>query len=511
MKRFKKLSLVLVLILIASIFTGCSKEEKGLLDAFMKNQEILSFESDMNLEFDLSASGLLEEEQVIFDDVAKVVNDLSLHMKQKTLSNEEQTKARAQMDLDVKLDGTNFESYIWVDADFDDENPVFKEIFKLPSLLRAMMPSPANTKEYIVLDLEEMNQAYEDMGTPVDYSEIMDLAMKYQEKFVEAFERYSKNYDSDISVVTKLDDKVIDGESVDIYQVKFDNDSFKEFLKYTTISILQDKEMALLFQEYMAEIINLSGEPMTEEDIDFTSDIPQLIKDAKEFFETLENLEILGEEGIVINYGVNKDGFIVSEEGEMDLLIDTKSIMELSSDELEEGIEKTSTPIFNIKISYDNKMENINNDIEIVLPELTEENSIDFETLVESMMPEIPEMDEEMSTIIIVDDEFLDLANKPLFIDDRLFVSSRDIATALDADLDWNQSEKEITMSKDDTTLIFHIASDMAIKNGIEEELDSEVIVKDGTGFVPLRFTSENLGFDVEWDPASRMVFIYKR
>lgn len=510
MKKVKKISLLLVFMLIASIFTGCSKGEKGLLDAFMKNQEILSLESTMDLKFNLSATGLLEEEQAIFDDVAKVVNDLSLHMNQKSVSNEKQTKAKGQIDLDVELEGTSFDSYIWVDVDFDGDKPDFKEIFKLPSLLRAMMPSPANSKEYIVLDFESMDEVYGGMGTPVNYSEIMDVAMKYQDKFIEAFERYSKKYDSNISVVTKLDDKVIDGELADVYQIKFDNDSFKEFLKYTTISILQDKELAPLFEEYMSEIIKLSGEPMPE-NIDFTSDIPKLIKNVKEFFDTIEKLDILGKEGIVINYGVNKDGFIVSEEGKMDFLIDTKSIMELSSDQSKEGIEQMSSPVFNFVISYDNKIKNINNDIEINLPELTEENSIDLKTLMEGMIPEIPEIGEDMSALIIVDDEFLDLENEPLFIDDKLFVSTRDIASALDADFDWNQSEKQITITKDDNKLVFNIDSDTAILNGNEEVLDSEVVVKDGIGFVPLRFTFEKLGFDVEWDPASRMVFIHKK
>lgn len=514
MKKFSKLSFLLVLTLLASLFTGCTMDEKSLADAFLKNQEILSLESITNLDFKLTSEGLSEDEQIIFDGIADVVNDLSIEMQQRSVANEDQTSAKAYGLAKVNLGEESHDTSIWVDLDMSGDELILKEIFKLPTILKDMMPEEIGAKKYMVLDFNDMMKELEDLGQDVeatmDMNEVMAVAMKYQEKFVEAINNYIRDYDSKLSLVKRMEDKSINGEMAKIYQVKFDDASFKEFLKYNMINVLQDKEMLSLFTDYMAEVFAISGEEMPEE-FNFQKDIPQAIEKIKEMFETIDKVSILGKDGIVINYGINEDGYIISEEGKYDFLIDVKSIMEIASEELEgQSLETMSTPVFNLVLSSDMKVSKINKDMIIYIPKTTSQNSISYMEAIEKMLENMmPEMDMEPQTFIFVGEDFLELSSNPLLRNNIMFVPSRDIGDALGAQVEWNEKTKEITVTKDGSVLVFELDSNEVIKNGEKILLQAEIKVIDGVGFVPLRFISESLGYEVEWDPAG-FIDIYK-
>lgn len=522
MKKHKKIYLVLMVLIIASLFTGCNKEEKDLMNALIKSQEILKLESTSNMEFNLNVKGLDDETQVIFDEFVNQINDMKLSISQKSITNEDQTVSKAQIDANVQLTDMSFDSSIWVDMDMSGDKLVLKEIFKLPSMLMGMIPG-ATEKEYIVLDFDTMNESIanmeEDMPEPMDFDETMAIAMKYQDKFRDAFVDYMKNYDSDLSVVTKLDDKTVDGEKIKYYQVEFDNDSFKEFLKYTTIAMLKDENIFPLFEEYMTELMSMSGEEMPEE-LSITENMAEMVKKTTEFFKKLEDLTILGEDGILITYGINEDGYFVSEKGKIDFKIDTKQFKKLINDSIEENessdsalmadnefLKEIPTPIFELSISYDTKINSINQDIKITMPNITEKNSIDYMELIETMVSEIPQ---DMELMVFVEDELVEFINEPILVDRRYLVSSRDIASVFDASIDWNEATKEITIVKDENKLIFNINNNQLVVNGAPQTLNTSVVVIDGLSFIPLRTVSENLGYSIDWDGELKMISIYK-
>lgn len=521
MKRYKKLSLLLVVLLMASLFTGCNKEEKDLMDAFIKSQEMLSLESTSNMEFNLSAEGLDEETQLIFDGFINQINDMKLSINQKSVSNEDQTIAKAQIDANVQLPDMSFDSSIWVDMDMSGDELVLKEIFKLPSMLMGFIPAAAE-KEYIVLDFETMTDAIsemeEDSPEQVDLDETMAIAMKYQEKFMDAFVDYIKNYDSDLDLVTKLDDKTVDGEKIKYYQIEFDNDSFKEFLKYTTLSMLQDENILPLFEDYMKEIFNSTGEEMPE-GFSITENIGEMVQKTRDFFDKLEELTLLGEDGIVITYGINEDGYFVSEEGEMNFLIDTGQVMGLVESSMEEEtsdeaimeenefLKDMPTPIFQLSISYDTEITSINEDLEIEMPLTTEENSLDYMELLESM---IPDMGADMELLVIVEDQLVQFANQPILVDGSYLVSSRDMAGAFDANITWNEDTKEITIAKDENQLVFNANNQQLFVDGELQNLNTSIVIIDGVSYIPVRAVAENLGYSVDWDGEYQMITIYK-
>lgn len=518
MKKQSKLFMLVITIIIGSLLTGFSKEDKNLTNAFIKSQEILSLESTSNVEFKLDVKGLDDETKLIFDEVINQINGMKLSTKQKSISNEEQNIAKGQMDANIQLADMNFDSSIWVDLDLTGEEPLIKEIFKFPSMLMNFLPG-GNGKEYIVLDLQTMNESFKDVGEDgpeaMNLKETMSIAMKYQDKFMDAFTNYIKNYDSDLSNISKLDTKEVDGEKIQYYKVEFDNDSFKEFLKYTTISILQDENIIPLFEEYTKELMLISGEEMPEE-LSVTENIGEVVKKTQEFFEILEKVNLLGEEGINIIFGINEEGYFISEEGKIDFLINTEEIMNLmpkptlEEEALVEGdyeLPEMPTPIFELMISYDTKIDNINEDMEITMPKTTKENSIDYMELIENMLVE---SQENMELMVIFEDELVDFTKEPILENGRYLVSSRDISEAFDASITWDQDTEEITISKDENKLVFNENSDKVLVNGVSKDLNGSVVIVDGVSFIPLRDISENFGYNIDWDGDFKLISIYK-
>lgn len=506
MKRYKKLSLLFVVFLIASLFTGCSKEEKEFVDALIKSQEVLSLQGTSNMTFNLKAEGLDDETRVVFDQIANQLNDMTLSFKQKSIANKDQTVAKAQLDANVKLADVSFDSSIWVDVDMSGDKLVLKEVFKLPSMLMSFIPGAAE-KEYIVLDFDTMNEYMasmgEDIAQPVDFNKTMAIAMKYQKKFADAFVGYMKNYDSDLSVVTKLEEKTVNGEKIKYYQVAFDNESFKDFLKYTTLSMLKDEKIIPLFEAYMTEIMTLSGEEMPDE-LSITQNLGEVIQKTQDFFKKIEDLTILGKDGILITYGINEDGYFVSEDGKMDFLIDTKQFANIFSGSMEnnEFLKEMPTPVFELSVSYDSKISNINQDLEITMPKTTEENAIDYIDLVETMVSQsqqilenqaISESAEEQKLVVFVEDQLVEFINEPILVDNHYLFSTRDMAKALDAVVNWNEATKEIVVVKDDKEIVF-----------------DKAVIKDSVSYIPLRAIAEKFGYTLEWEQELNMILIHK-
>lgn len=515
LKKYKRLSLLLVVLMIATLFTGCNKEEKGLVNALIKSQEMLSLESTSDLAFHLSAEGLDEESQVVFDEIANQINNMKLSINQKSVANEDQTVAKAQVDAKVQLDGMSFDSSIWVDMDMSSDQVVMRQIFKLPSMLMSFIPDGAG-KEYIELDFDKMNQAMADMDPEIakqmNMDETMAIAMKYQKKFADGIVEYIKDYDFDRPVVRKLDDQIVNDEAIQYYEISLDNDSFKEVLKYTMISMLEDENIMPLFEAYMTELMNASGEEMPE-GLSITGNSAEMVEAVKEFFKTIEDLTILGEDGILITLGINEGGYFVSESGKIHLLIDTKQLTNLMAAKMGENevLEVMPTPVFELSISYDTKINHINENISITMPATTEENTIDYMELIESMVSDlIVEEPQAQELMVIIEDEFVEFTNEPILVNDHYLVSTRDMAQEFDAAISWNQDTKEIIIQKDEILLVFNVTNNQLVRNGELQNVTTDIVIRDDVSYIPLRAIAENLGYTFEWNQEFKMMVIYQ-
>ena len=113
---------------------------------------------------------------------------------------------------------------------------------------------------------------------------------------------------------------------------------------------------------------------------------------------------------------------------------------------------------------------------------------------------------------ILVDDEKIELLDQKPYIneDGRVQVPVRFVTKALGAEVKWNADEEKVTIEKDDNNLSLQIGSSKYTLNGEEVEMDTAPkILGENRTVVPLRFISEELGENVDWNEEERIVNIY--
>lgn len=96
----------------------------------------------------------------------------------------------------------------------------------------------------------------------------------------------------------------------------------------------------------------------------------------------------------------------------------------------------------------------------------------------------------------------------PIIRNDRTMLPIRVVAEALGATVTWNDSLKQVTITKDDLTIEIFIGSPFAKVNGNPVQLDSPAFIENSRTYLPIRFVAENLGADVAWDQATQQVTI---
>ena len=90
----------------------------------------------------------------------------------------------------------------------------------------------------------------------------------------------------------------------------------------------------------------------------------------------------------------------------------------------------------------------------------------------------------------------------------RIFVPVRAVVEALKAEVTYNAADRTVVIKKDNTTVTMTIGSDIAYVNGTETKLDNAVYTYDDRTMVPLRFISEALDFNVNWENDTQTVII---
>ncbi|MDU5947387.1 MAG: stalk domain-containing protein [Paenibacillus macerans] len=96
----------------------------------------------------------------------------------------------------------------------------------------------------------------------------------------------------------------------------------------------------------------------------------------------------------------------------------------------------------------------------------------------------------------------------PVLVNGTVLVPIRDVFETLGAKPAWDGENKTVTAAKDGTTLVYRIGEREAQLNGHTLALAVPGQIADGHTLVPLRFVSEALGSEVEWDGAGRTVRI---
>lgn len=106
---------------------------------------------------------------------------------------------------------------------------------------------------------------------------------------------------------------------------------------------------------------------------------------------------------------------------------------------------------------------------------------------------------------------------KPYVDNGRTFVPIRELTELMGANVKWNQKTKSVSISMMDKDVKLKINSSIVYVNGKKMRIDTASVPKltqytaqnnDSKTMVPLRFLSESLGFNVDWNQSKRLANI---
>lgn len=97
---------------------------------------------------------------------------------------------------------------------------------------------------------------------------------------------------------------------------------------------------------------------------------------------------------------------------------------------------------------------------------------------------------------------------KPVQKNGRVLVPLRGVFEKMGASVRWNGTLRQITASKDDSLVQLRIGSRNATVDGKTMTMDVPASIIGGSTMVPLRFVSEALGADVDWQDRTRTAVI---
>ncbi|WP_246011078.1 copper amine oxidase N-terminal domain-containing protein [Brevibacillus nitrificans] len=88
----------------------------------------------------------------------------------------------------------------------------------------------------------------------------------------------------------------------------------------------------------------------------------------------------------------------------------------------------------------------------------------------------------------------------------RTMVPARFLAEALGLSVKWNEQSNQVTLKKNETTILLSIGQNHALVNGKSVALDAPAVIRNGRTMVPLRFIGEALDAGITWDAERNLV-----
>ena len=96
----------------------------------------------------------------------------------------------------------------------------------------------------------------------------------------------------------------------------------------------------------------------------------------------------------------------------------------------------------------------------------------------------------------------------PIIEDSSTLVPMRFLFEQMGADVEWDSETQTATATLDNTVVTFSIDNINAEVNKTSATMDVPARLINGKTMVPLRFLSENMGYDVDWDADSRTAIV---
>lgn len=369
-KKSKILALVMSASMSASVLAGCSSNAFSVYSAMKKNTSITSAEVQTDVTLKLSAKNLSPQEQKDMGEVMKL-NDSQIHVTSKFNQNSVKTTLKSQTDLKAKVGKEDFQTSIWTNNDATKQTTTVK----VPKLISDKVLQ-LKGKDYLVIDNSQNAVA----GT-VDYSKIAQL----EPKLTAFIDEYMKNFNPTKDPITSLGNKTIvqNGKKINVkvYQFALNDSSLKSLLHYAVNNISENKDSLSLLKDYLTSVISAVA-PSKDEAAMVNSQIesafanldyslPAITQQLNTYLGVFDKIKVLGDKGIVINFAVDSNGYVVNEQGDAQIVIDTASISKAIGDTTNK-----SKAIYTATIHFNNDIKNINGKVEISYPKTTKNNSV---------------------------------------------------------------------------------------------------------------------------------------
>ncbi len=120
--------------------------------------------------------------------------------------------------------------------------------------------------------------------------------------------------------------------------------------------------------------------------------------------------------------------------------------------------------------------------------------------------------DEKTEPVLVrLDGELLGFLTPGEISNDRTMVPMRFFFEKLGAYVEWHAEQRQVSVWQGEKNIVFQIDSDTALVDGEEVTLDAPAYLKDDKTMIPLRFLSESLGYQVQWDAQKRLASIVSK
>ena len=105
-------------------------------------------------------------------------------------------------------------------------------------------------------------------------------------------------------------------------------------------------------------------------------------------------------------------------------------------------------------------------------------------------------------------DDILGFDEPPIIEDGSTLVPMRFLFEQMGADVEWDSETQTATATIENKAVTFSIDNVNARINNKSAKMDVPARLVNGKTMVPLRFLSENMGYDVDWDADNRTAII---
>lgn len=386
MKGYIKIFAVLtIMTIILSFLTGCDAGDKlELLDALEKTAEMQSWESRSQIRFTNVAFDTNIEAMLPLQLFIPLIDNLSLEAQQKVKQSTDKKRIRMQSDISIVSAGFSDRTTMWTDYDLGKQPPAAKQIIKLPASISASLPEDLAGKEYFVMDQKDL-PAGEDISSQ-DYTEMLNDMKDFQSDLIQLLKDHALNKDPGFIVVRQLKDQVVNGEKMSLYQLKLDDKAFKTVMRYA-LSVFSENEQAKnMLRDFIMMLGSIAEGTEAGQDISaaysaIANGNAPLKNEVDLIMAAVDDVTFLGSRGIELNFLINKDRYIVNQNGVFDFHMDSQQVEdafeEMAGDTGYDGKE-TYKFSFGMAMEFNTDTSSINQDIDVALPVLTKENSFDF-------------------------------------------------------------------------------------------------------------------------------------